>query len=343
MVLVPVSCWLCGHTHSLEYTSGAHGEKECLIPMVNCDECGCLLDPQYLRQCASQQPQKRDVRKTAVASSKPLHHRCLGWIMSGIVTLQVTIVFLGNIFVLLPGVLFSFISPQHSTGILTGETRAVYTTLVSLQFTAIGLFSCVMISYWAVIRNNSGRVMFHREREEREAQEFLGYTWCHICDHIKPPEAHHCRRCNVCVYKLDHHCIYTGNKCIGQDNIVWFVRFLKCLLLGALLSSFVSIIYAWTHHQHMSKGIIASWMHCHTLLSSSSCSGSWQNLKISYQFFTTWFTTSAAFEDLVWINSCIASVAASIGSFILLLRQMRCIQENVTYFEKTMTIEKKSL
>jgi hypothetical protein len=331
MVLVPVSCWLCGHTHSLEYGYGAHGGRECLIPMINCDKCGCLLDSQYLKHYASQQTQKRNVNKTEIASSKPVHHRCLGWVMSGIVTLQVTVVFMGNLFVLLPGVLFSFVPPQPNTGTLTGETKAAYAPLVSLQCVAIGLFSTVMLSYWAVIWSNSGRVMFDREREGGGEQEFLGYTWCHECDHIKPPEAHHCRRCNVCVYKLDHHCIYTGNKCIGQDNIVWFVRFLKCLLLGAVLSSLVSIMYAWTHHQHLSKGIVASRMLCHTLTDSGS--GSWQNLRIFYHFFTTWLTTAATFEDLVWIDTCVASIAASIGSFILLLRQLRCMQENMTHLE----------
>ncbi|KAK8795712.1 hypothetical protein WA158_000368 [Blastocystis sp. Blastoise] len=63
------------------------------------------------------------------------------------------------------------------------------------------------------------------------------YSVCRICHIVKPEGAFHCQTCDVCVYKLDHHCPWMG-KCIGQNNLVFFYCTITCIFAAFLLDTF---------------------------------------------------------------------------------------------------------
>ena len=54
---------------------------------------------------------------------------------------------------------------------------------------------------------------------------FQAKSECPVCKFAKPARSKHCRLCNVCVDKFDHHCIWL-NKCVGAGNYRFFLLFI---------------------------------------------------------------------------------------------------------------------
>lgn len=50
-------------------------------------------------------------------------------------------------------------------------------------------------------------------------------TYCIVCDCMKPPRSWHCKICNKCCLKRDHHCYYFAN-CVGYYNQRYYIMFL---------------------------------------------------------------------------------------------------------------------
>jgi len=64
---------------------------------------------------------------------------------------------------------------------------------------------------------------------------------CKTCLIPKPDRAHHCRRCNKCVLKMDHHCFFVNN-CIGFYNYKYFFNFL-CWMMAFCILVLVIVVY----------------------------------------------------------------------------------------------------
>ena len=50
------------------------------------------------------------------------------------------------------------------------------------------------------------------------------YYMCEYCQSKKFHTASHCKSCNYCVLRRDHHCIWIGN-CVGLQNHQYFLNF----------------------------------------------------------------------------------------------------------------------
>ncbi len=68
---------------------------------------------------------------------------------------------------------------------------------------------------------------------------------CEVCRAVKPERYYHCRRCDKCIYLMDHHCNWVGN-CIGHFNYKVYLHLLANILLHSTLV-FLLILCNYAH------------------------------------------------------------------------------------------------
>eukprot|EP00286_Rhodomonas_abbreviata_P000316 CAMPEP_0181290618 /NCGR_PEP_ID=MMETSP1101-20121128/1508_1 /TAXON_ID=46948 /ORGANISM="Rhodomonas abbreviata, Strain Caron Lab Isolate" /LENGTH=327 /DNA_ID=CAMNT_0023394911 /DNA_START=280 /DNA_END=1260 /DNA_ORIENTATION=- len=61
--------------------------------------------------------------------------------------------------------------------------------------------------------------------------------YCVTCNIYRPPRCSHCKVCDNCVDRFDHHCPWVGN-CIGRRNYFWFLQF---TFSSALFAIYISL------------------------------------------------------------------------------------------------------
>eukprot|EP00484_Ammonia_sp_Unknown_P025715 CAMPEP_0197033742 /NCGR_PEP_ID=MMETSP1384-20130603/12066_1 /TAXON_ID=29189 /ORGANISM="Ammonia sp." /LENGTH=648 /DNA_ID=CAMNT_0042463591 /DNA_START=116 /DNA_END=2062 /DNA_ORIENTATION=+ len=77
-----------------------------------------------------------------------------------------------------------------------------------------------------------------------------GSKFCETCKIWRPPRAKHCRYCNCCVRKFDHHCPWVGT-CVGERNYQYFSLFVFFISLYSLHCSIMSGIVLSLKYQEV--------------------------------------------------------------------------------------------
>lgn len=142
--------------------------------------------------------------------------------------------------------------------LIYGSFYSCYILKKELTMPRIGfyiLFHLILaLNIWSYIKTlstNPGNVPAHYSHDEYEKVSSIGFmeedlkvamaTFCKKCNFVRPPRAHHCRLCERCILKMDHHCPWVGN-CVGFYNHRYFTQFLVysswgCIVVGSLLGN----------------------------------------------------------------------------------------------------------
>ncbi|XP_077401126.1 uncharacterized protein LOC144035371 isoform X1 [Vanacampus margaritifer] len=77
----------------------------------------------------------------------------------------------------------------------------------------------------------------------RVMQGCEGWTVCSRCETYRPPRAHHCRVCQRCIRRMDHHCPWINN-CVGELNQKYFIQFLFYTGVASVYAMLL-VVSAW--------------------------------------------------------------------------------------------------
>ena len=84
---------------------------------------------------------------------------------------------------------------------------------------------------WRLMKNrhpaDSPNAQFMLERKQTTGE----IRTCSRCAKLKPDRSHHCRLCDTCVLKMDHHCPWIAN-CVGYFNYKYFFLMVTYGMLG---------------------------------------------------------------------------------------------------------------
>jgi len=82
---------------------------------------------------------------------------------------------------------------------------------------------------------------------------------------LKPYRAHHCRVCDRCVLKMDHHCIFLA-QCIGLFNYKYFCLF----VVYAILACCFYVAFSIPASAFLGSSSIMTWYHLQAILTAAS-------------------------------------------------------------------------
>ena len=84
---------------------------------------------------------------------------------------------------------------------------------------------------------------------------------CYTCNIARPFRASHCKDCDNCVLRMDHHCPWLGG-CVGKRNYIFFYFFLLFLNLNNFFMLAISLYIAIDKVKTLDKKASIILLHC---------------------------------------------------------------------------------
>lgn len=72
-----------------------------------------------------------------------------------------------------------------------------------------------------------------------------GGRFCEDCNEQRPKNSWHCKACNICVLKRDHHCTFFS-KCVGLNNQRYYILYLFHLTISMAYTTYYNFYFVLT-------------------------------------------------------------------------------------------------
>ncbi|KAH9829635.1 zf-DHHC-domain-containing protein [Rhodofomes roseus] len=161
-------------------------------------------------------------------------------------------VLLAVLLMLIPHPSLLLVLVNYHLRVLKSPARFLFHLLATYTLTFLAFSSLILI-----LARDPGPVTSPRMAEaadsldEREDMSFMQAllateeddkrpgNWCRKCSAPKPERTHHCSTCGRCVLKMDHHCYWLGDRCIGHRTYAAFIHLLTCIVF---LSVYIAVL-----------------------------------------------------------------------------------------------------
>ncbi|KAJ3673902.1 hypothetical protein LUZ60_005894 [Juncus effusus] len=277
-----VSCWGCGLRLILESYS----------PVFKCGWCGAIT--------------RRDENKKRDSWLLSHWRRVRDRLFTAVLLFFILFVISGGVWAVYP-ILFS-------TSTLTGIFHMTIATILS-----ISTLSTFCMAAFKSAGRPPGIIWGSYPSVGKDGLE--NNMFCIYCERPKPPRAHHCRSCRMCVMDMDHHCPFIGN-CVGSANHLSFVLFLISVIISC---TYVTITATYCGFQ--------VWPPLDFTILHSSNPISISTLKIIQSLISSLASTLLQMspQGIILIYLAFASLSVEIGIAVLLWQQLSYIYQGNTY------------
>ena len=165
---------------------------------------------------------------------------CNGRVMFGI---NFYYFFFTNLLVWVPAILYFIELQSHLLDSKWTKSEHRRSTILGFYITSYILFIITCYYLYRAAFTDPGYLPRGNETTPPPHKQLQpnGSKFCETCKIWRPPRAKHCRFCNCCVRKFDHHCPWIGT-CVGHRNYRYFTLFLFNATFYALFIAISCVI-----------------------------------------------------------------------------------------------------